>query len=96
MPFHQPKAKSQRQLANDAEQRARDLAAIADAHHFTCTIFRGHAGYQTARFDTLAGARAHGPILEAEAANHRKAMVYAVTNAGMTHFIPDDLEVTKC
>lgn len=77
-------------LAGSTETE-RNLAAVANAHHFTCTIFRGHDGYQTARFDTLAEARAYRPTLETEAANHRKAMIYAVTNTGMTHFVPDDL-----
>ena len=68
--------------------------ALADAHHFTCTILLNRR-FKTYRFDTLAEARAYKPKLATEAANNRKAMVYAVTRAGTTHFIPDSLSNTS-
>lgn len=65
--------------------------AVADAHHFSCTIQRG-SGYQTYRFPTLAEARAYKPTLQAAAANGKLAMVYAITRTGMTHFVPDSFQ----
>lgn len=62
--------------------------AVANAHHFTCTI-QIDRRYQTFRFPTLAEARAYKPALESAAANGKHAMVYAVGQNLMTHFVPD-------
>lgn len=75
-------------LRKRAEETPRLAQAVEAAHHFTATIYAGH-GYRTARTETLAEARALAPTLEAKANNHRRAMIYAVTPDGFSHFIPD-------
>jgi hypothetical protein len=65
--------------------------AVANAHHFTCTIFKDRR-YVTWREKTLVEVRALRPALEAEANNCRRAMIYAVTPDGCTHFVPDTFE----
>ena len=67
---------------------AQTAQAIRTAHHFTTTIYSNHS-YVTWRFVDLAAARAAAPRLERLVANHRKAMIYAVTPDGLTHFVPN-------
>lgn len=64
-------------------------AALADASHFTCTIFQGRR-YHTARFGSLEEARAFAPKLEAMAGNGRLAMVYVVHGLNLSTFVPRD------
>lgn len=59
------------------------------AHHFSCTILQDRR-YRTARFETLAEARAYRPKLEALAGNGRKAMVYVIDRLGRSTFVPED------
>jgi hypothetical protein len=77
------KANKTRAILDDIAARA-----VAEAHHFSCTIFWDRR-YVTRRFDSLIEARQHAPLLEAEASNHRKALVYAISPGGLTHLIPD-------
>ncbi len=85
-PFHRPSL-SPRQRRAQAENLRYVAQAVDAATHFTATIFCRH-GYLTETHATLADARAAGPSLERQANNGRRAMVYAVTADGFTHFVP--------
>lgn len=91
MPFLRIPQKSKSRLAYEQKDRERISLAVAGAHHFTTTIFR-NGGYQTIRSTSLAEARTHRTELEQAANNHRRAMIYAVTPDGHTHFVPDNFQ----
>lgn len=71
--------------------RAAAQRAHSRAHHFTTTCFK-NGGYLTIRSKTLSEARAARPGLERQAANGRKALIYAVSPEAMTDLIPDWFE----
>lgn len=73
---------------NNAEAAAMAEQSFRLAHHFTASIL-SNGGYLTSRHETLEAARSDCARLEKETGNYRKALVYAVTQAGNTDLIPE-------